>query len=1346
MTAATDGAIDFSRLIDRSLDGYIEREPIERELRDAAAAAGRCTVVVGEPGSGKTALAADLVRSIGCPHHFLGGEQNDVTLWSDPYAFLTSVGFQLKARYGDELFPPTVDLDVQGRVRNLDDEGSYVGAHVQRLVAVPWHSANVRVRLDAKGIRGEAVGARIDELVEEYRAIPLPAYRQMALIDPLSRLRRLRPQETVTLVVDALADTGPSSVASVLPRAGDLTEIGNLALVLLSRPGRHLDAFLDGSAPLDVGASRFADANEAVVRAFVERELSDAAVRAGLGVAEEGQDTLGDEIVERADGNFLYLRQFFLAARDGGGPALLAGGLPDGLESVYGRIVGNLVTGLGADRYLERVHPIMSSLAVARDALTRDQLERFSGLSAGDVKSALGALAAFLDARGATYTLYHGSFREFVVEPQRSEADWHVDEREANARIARAYWIDGTLDEVDDYGLAHLTQHLARGDGEARERLLALVAEPWRALKRRRLHSNWSFTDDVQLAAGVAGERSFPVAAAHTGRLTLMRSVLEDVVEQIPDRTLDVMVRVGQLQRALDYVGETADAGTAAARIRQVVRGLQSDDGERLPVTISAVRTGLSRLREDPRAGLGLAMVLEECPASDHPGMAELVQEAMEVFDRHERGWWTPRNAAEIARLLAPLEPGLAADWFAQTLQASVDTLTTSLWLELARIFRHWAAFDPEEAEQRARTVSWAATKESAEALLAVGAAHDDARLASWVQTVDEQLVPALTDPYDRAHTLLRLAVEHHRLGDRTAAIDRLERALEAIARIGDADDPNAGLSDRDRYVTTALIAASVTASTVDPSRVEGLLRSAWSSLEAVGAWEPERCLEDLVRVQLGVSRDLLEAQTHGLASQETKVGVMLATAAQLAERDPSAATELLDEALIGQERQTRQWTRFVAPQLAPWFDPEHREATAAWLDETQADPDTIVAWGLGLLPRLTEGAGEWLRATIDIWTGPMNPHRLYDLPAAVAQMPAARLADASAALEAIESPTHRALLAAAIAAGLASEDPVEARRLHESAVSAADALGPGFGSEAVPRHLLLAFLAGQRAAGDRDAANALLLRALLELDGDPSLTDPERRMVFLVDLLQKVMLGSADLALPHLLAAHEPPLPPNTLRLVMPGPGVEPLSMAGMSDRDRLLALALGRSVPGDPCVRDYLATAPAAVRALALAEAAKAAAPLDVRLGWAEQAAVSALEVPATGLSCLLAAGAAGAFGAVGVRRRQQELAGATAERAVAGAGSRGSVQQMGCAYALGRTLEQLEDQEEVLRLLWDAARLGTNELAVVVAHLPARLAAGEPAFPARLRDALRDADTLFGPSRAPETRTLNVSGLVA
>jgi hypothetical protein len=701
-----EASFDFQGLIAAASADTLPRSQIESALHEwLDAALASVLVLRGEPGSGKTCIVARQLRERGALHHFLRQGHTEYSLWRDPHGFLVSIGFQLKERFGPALFPTSVAIDVNQQVHILEAGGTLTGIQIDRLIAVPWMRTQLRVQQRVAQAAGQAAALQIGELVEEYHRVPLNVFREMALMEPLRRLRTQKPEVRVTLWVDALDEDSGSenSIAAVLPTADELRAVGNLQLVLSSRPGLHLDRFVDsGAVVLDLAGARFAADRRAFTDAYIARALASPAVQAALAAAQVEPAALSQALATRADDNPLYLAQFFDAVRAGELTALLQGELPLGLEAIQARLVGALAARAG-DSFRTRVFPLLQVLSAARQPLRLAQLSRFTGLDEGELLAGLEVLEPFLDVEGAgpqaRHALYHRSFQETLVAPAHQGQAWHVDAPTAHDRLSAAYLAPPAFKPaaLDDYGLEFLADHLAAGTPPWRVRLLDLPDGAWWRMRREAAGSLWPLLADLARALDVAQTlppaQAIPIAA----RLGIIGGRIHDAELHLADGLVRATVRAGQVQRALGSVSSEMEIATQVDRLGEIAGGLVAS--ERVAGTASGsvvsglclqvLRQALSLLRRDAE-GFALAGLLETCPADAAGQLGEWLVDAAELARRLPADWRRPRALIEVARLYSKVDPPTAQMWFRTGLRDCHENLRSSLSLEQLRLVKHW--------------------------------------------------------------------------------------------------------------------------------------------------------------------------------------------------------------------------------------------------------------------------------------------------------------------------------------------------------------------------------------------------------------------------------------------------------------------------------------------------------------------------------------------------------------------------------------------------------------------------------------------------------------------------------
>src|SRR5262249_14376483 len=131
----------------------------------------------------------------------------------------------------------------------------------------------------------------------------------------------------------------------------------------------------------------------------------------------------------------------------------------------------------------EKYLPLLGVLAVAFNALSRDQLAAFAGVKVEYVDSILAQLLQFLDTIKEEsvnrYRLYHRDFTEYLLDKTRNQA-YPLDGKAYHTRISNYYrgdketWSDVDWSKVDDdYPYRYLVDHLvaAHHSDEAQELL-----------------------------------------------------------------------------------------------------------------------------------------------------------------------------------------------------------------------------------------------------------------------------------------------------------------------------------------------------------------------------------------------------------------------------------------------------------------------------------------------------------------------------------------------------------------------------------------------------------------------------------------------------------------------------------------------------------------------------------------------------------------------------------------------------------------------------------------------------------------------------------------------------------
>jgi archaellum biogenesis ATPase FlaH len=376
----------------------------------------RYFVITGEPGSGKTALAAQLVRisnsDAPAAFHHLGPSwltgahfcqfMNPST--TDPCSFIDTASRALSGRYRTfaKTLANAIEISTQvGFVPTLD-----------------------------------AVRQRVRRVVLDFlRYLPTEEGLHLVLLDPLARLCVERPTERIVILVDALDEAltwlGSQNIASVLSRFDMLPPHVRCVITTRLHP-RVFHVFGDSACWLDLSVDRAA--NLADVRGYVQSRL-------GL-LPNARRTEIAHRIVESSHGNMMYaqhLLEDLLRGKDmqteAGVDQVLAEleTLPSNLSELYRRAIRQIEDRRGY-RWEGWLRPVLGALAVAQgEGLTAGQIAKVSGMKQDDVNDILAALSNLVwrQAPQGSYRLYHSSLRDLLF----ADPEFRVDAEEAHRAL-----------------------------------------------------------------------------------------------------------------------------------------------------------------------------------------------------------------------------------------------------------------------------------------------------------------------------------------------------------------------------------------------------------------------------------------------------------------------------------------------------------------------------------------------------------------------------------------------------------------------------------------------------------------------------------------------------------------------------------------------------------------------------------------------------------------------------------------------------------------------------------------------------------------------------------------------
>ena len=396
----------FAEDVSRHLQQFSGREWLDAEL-DAwlRSDAGRAFIIVGEPGIGKSAIAAHLTT------------RGDVVAWH----FCTARGYE----------------------RSLNPQefvASVVSALSQRLPAFADALASRHPELP----REDAGSAFRELVVEPARAIEPPSSPQLLIIDALDEAAT-RTREGGT-IVDLIA-----AHAALLPAW--------LRIVATSRPETVVTSKLKALHPFELAAHR--PENLADVAAYVASRTSS---MDSIPASERARVTA--VLTGKAAGNFLWAKRALDALTERSITLGDVPDLPEGLNAFYSLEFSRAFP--DAEDFLRDFAPILRPLAAALAPVPFDILQAAANLDASVLNLRLSRLRSYLSVGAdSTYSLFHRSLSEWVVDRDSSSAYW-CDVEAGHEQMISAL-ADAPL--ASDYAVRWLPRHLS-----ALERWEALVA------------------------------------------------------------------------------------------------------------------------------------------------------------------------------------------------------------------------------------------------------------------------------------------------------------------------------------------------------------------------------------------------------------------------------------------------------------------------------------------------------------------------------------------------------------------------------------------------------------------------------------------------------------------------------------------------------------------------------------------------------------------------------------------------------------------------------------------------------------------------------------------------------
>ena len=491
---------DFFAELKTAAGSFVGREWVLSRIEDWLPSERRCFVIEAEPGSGKTALVAEMVR------------RNDG-------------GRVLAYHFCSALKPDTVNARKFVRFVAAMLCGT-VSAYAERL-------------------------RRSEELVGALKSNDPTAMLSQGV---LAALHAIPMQGTHYIVVDALdeavagAESGePINIVQLLARAVGEFPAWLKLIVTTRRDDRVLSLFQDAERCFIGGAVA---AHRDDLRAYIERRFAELNLAPRIGLDEAARRRAAAAIAERAAGNFQYADSVIGELNSGELQLDDLDHLPRELSNLYYRFADRRFPQPGDFNTARR---ILGVLLAAREPLTREQLGAMTGLDRDGLMAALDALSCFLTwdlgaGEDRVYRMAHKSISDWLIAPPGGFDRFKVDR--AEGRDAVLVYCRDAASRRDRYALTHLVAHLLeKGDVPA---ALTALRGGFFAARHDRVDPRFDLDDSQAVVAELiaAQDKASIVALSTTDNVWQRDGVAAALslapagADQFVDSVVDALLRV----------------------------------------------------------------------------------------------------------------------------------------------------------------------------------------------------------------------------------------------------------------------------------------------------------------------------------------------------------------------------------------------------------------------------------------------------------------------------------------------------------------------------------------------------------------------------------------------------------------------------------------------------------------------------------------------------------------------------------------------------------------------------------------------------------------------------------
>jgi tetratricopeptide (TPR) repeat protein/RNase adaptor protein for sRNA GlmZ degradation len=636
----------------------------------------RYFLLTGEPGAGKTVISDRLSQFSYSP----------VALHPNLLPGFLSAVHRCSARDSTTVDPKTFARSIALQL------AQHIPPFAQALKDIGEKQVNIHVDLSIGAANGSTIQAIVIQNLNLAGVMTAQEAFSWVVLQPLHTLYQTGFDQPITILVDALDEalthSGDRTIVDLLSSLEHLPP--QVRFILTSRNVAQVENRFLHAEELNLSAPESHIQNQADLHAYVQtRCSSNTPLSTHLSDLEPHRQAIAiDQITQKAEGNFLYVR-FLLDEIEQGKRSLTdLEELPEGLDGLYYESLARVVK-LSKQDWHTTYAPLVGILSVARTSLTLSHLQVFTKQSESTLWQCLGDLREFLEALEpqttaapeTSYRLYHQSMmdflrkRSFKLGKHTRHNPYYLPAQESHQCIANHYWQPPqplealAWQHLDSYAYHHLAGHLLESDRKEDLCTLLTASPRWMEAKFIPCAGDASYAADLDLAITcfsdpLTAPQLFSLSQLHTARqVVIQRGNRYDNID------LRTLVWLGRGAEALNHTRLRANPQTRFWGL-YILYKLLAQKGQPAPALLPELQTTADSIKTPHERVSALAAIAHTlakagCLVEAEAIFAEARQLALQI-DNHSQQTWA------LKELITPLADAgyfLTAEEIARTIE-----------------------------------------------------------------------------------------------------------------------------------------------------------------------------------------------------------------------------------------------------------------------------------------------------------------------------------------------------------------------------------------------------------------------------------------------------------------------------------------------------------------------------------------------------------------------------------------------------------------------------------------------------------------------------------------------------